>query len=80
MDVVKAYRGLVKDGKVIFAEGVTLPEGAVVTVTIGEAEHIRASLQSRLKRNVRRRVKAKLPKIGTGNNKGLTGATAFEAK
>ena len=72
---MKAYRGLVKDGKVIFAEGVSLPEGAVVTVTIGEAEHLRATLQSRLKRNVRRRVKAKLPKIGS---KGLgAGAAAL---
>ncbi len=74
---MKAYRGLVKEGKVIFAEGVTLPEGAVVTVTIGEAEHLRATLQSRLKRNVRRRVKAKLPKLG--NHKGLgAGTAAFE--
>lgn len=77
---MKAYRGLVKDGKVILAEGVSLPEGAVVTVTIGEAEHIRATLQSRLKRNVRRRVKAKLPKIGASRgNKGLAGSAAFEA-
>lgn len=74
---MKAYRGLVKNGKVIFAEGVTLPEGAVVTVTIGEAEHLRATLQNRLKRNVRRRVKVKLPKIGS---RGLDGAAtaAFE--
>lgn len=76
---MKAYRGLVKDGKVIFAEGVSLPEGAVVTVTIGETEHLRATLQNRLKRNVRRRVKAKLPKIG--NNKGLgAGAAAFSQR
>jgi len=74
---VKAYRGLVKDGKVIFAEGVTLPEGAVVTVTIGETEHLRATLQNRLKRNVRRRVKAKMPKLG---NKGLVGTAAFETR
>lgn len=77
---MKAYRGLVKDGKVILAEGVNLPEGAVVTVTIGEAEHIRATLQNRLKRNVRRRVKAKLPRIGNriGNQKNGLGAAAFE--
>jgi len=73
---VKAYRGLVKEGKVIFAEGVSLPEGAVVTVTIGEAEHLRATLQSRLKRNVRRRVKAKLPRLG--NQKNGLGVATFE--
>jgi hypothetical protein len=46
---------LVKNGKIELAEGVTLPEGAVVSVTIGEAEYIRASLRSALRRNAHRR-------------------------
>lgn len=58
---MRAYKGMVKDGKIILAEGVELPEGAHVTITIGEAEFIRASLndlQVSLRRNVRKRVKA----------------------
>jgi len=52
---MRAFKGLVKDGKVILPAGVRLPEGAVVTVTIGEAEYIRASLRSALRRNTPRR-------------------------
>ncbi len=40
-----AYKGLVKDGKIILPEGTVLPEGAVVTVTIGEAEVVKAKLR-----------------------------------
>ena len=57
---MRAYKGLVKDGKVILAEGVHLPEGATVTVTIGEAEYIKSSLRSALLRNRRRVGKTKL--------------------
>lgn len=57
---MRAYKGLVKDGKIILAEGVTLPEGAVVTVTIGEAEYLKASLRAALRRNRRRRSRARL--------------------
>lgn len=53
---MRAYKGIVKDGKVHLAEGVNLPEGATVTVTIGEAELIRASLAAALRRRSRRRV------------------------
>lgn len=53
---MRAYKGIVKDGKVELAEGVKLPEGAVVTVTVGEAELIRASLAAALRRGNRRRV------------------------
>ena len=60
---MRAYKGLVKDGKVVFAEGVHLPEGAVVTVTIGEAEYMRATLRSALRRNRRRRSR---PRIALG--------------
>lgn len=54
---MRAYRGLVRGGKVILPEGVELPEGAVVTVTIGEAEFIRAQLRSALRRNLRHRTR-----------------------
>lgn len=45
-----AYKGLVKNGQIVLPEGVELPEGAVVTVTIGEAEYLRAKLLVALKR------------------------------
>lgn len=57
---MRAYKGIVKEGKVVLAEGVSLPEGAVVTVTIGEAEYIRASLRSALRRNARRRSRGRV--------------------
>lgn len=52
---MRAYRGIVKEGKIELAEGATLPEGAVVTVTVGEAELIRASLAAALRRTGARR-------------------------
>lgn len=52
---MRAFKGIVRQGRVELIEGATLPEGAVVTVTIGEAEYMRATLRSALKRNVRRR-------------------------
>lgn len=58
---MRAYKGLVKEGKIILSEGVNLPEGAVVTVTIGEAEYLRASLRSALRRNRRRRARPRVP-------------------
>jgi hypothetical protein len=57
---MRAYKGLVQNGKIILAEGVDLPDGTVVTVTVGEAELLRAKLRSALKRNVRRRSKGGL--------------------
>ena len=60
---MRAYKGLVRDGQVVFAEGVHLPEGAIVTVTIGEAEYMRATLRSALRRNRRRRSR---PRIALG--------------
>ncbi len=51
---MRAYKGLVKHGKIVLSEDVQLPEGAVVTVTISEAEYIRAKLQDSLN-NVRYR-------------------------
>ena len=58
---MRAYKGLVEDGVVRLPEGVELPEGAVVTVTIGEAEYLRAKLRRVLKRNARRRARARAP-------------------
>jgi hypothetical protein len=57
---MRAYKGLVRNGQVVLAEGVTLPEGAVVTVTIGEAEYIRATLRAALRRNTRRRSRGRV--------------------
>lgn len=57
---MRAYKGLVRGGKVILPEGVELPEGAVVTVTIGEAEFIRAQLRLALRRNPRRRARPRV--------------------
>lgn len=42
---MKAYKGVVRDGVVVL-EGAKLPEGAVVTVTIGEGELLRATITS----------------------------------
>ena len=52
---MRAYKGVVRQGQVMLVEGARLPEGAVVTVTIGEAEYIRATLRNALRRNSRRR-------------------------
>lgn len=57
---MRVYKGLVKDGKIILAEGVQLPEGAVVTVTVGEAEYLRASLRLALRRNMPKRGRFRL--------------------
>ncbi len=57
---MRAYKGLVQDGKIILAEGVQLPEGAVVTVTLGETEYLRASLRMALKRNMPKRGRFRL--------------------
>jgi hypothetical protein len=58
-DHVRAYRGWVREGRVELEDGVRLPEGAVVTVTVGEAELWRATLRAALRRNARRRTRAK---------------------
>lgn len=57
---MRAYRGRVHEGRVELEEGARLPEGALVTVTIGEAEFIRATLRSALRRNVRRRSRGRV--------------------
>jgi hypothetical protein len=40
---VKAYKGVVQNGVVVL-EKAKLPEGAVVTVTVGEGELLRATI------------------------------------
>ena len=52
---MRALKGIVREGKIELAEGATLPEGTVVTVTVGEAELIRASLAAALRRTGARR-------------------------
>jgi hypothetical protein len=63
---VRAYRGVVRNGVVHLEEGVRLPDGAVVTVTVGEAELVRAALRSALRRNARRRSRGRLRPVPTG--------------
>lgn len=46
---MKAYRGIIQDGVVVLTDS-KLPEGAVVTVTVGEAELLRATIKSALSR------------------------------
>ena len=57
---MRAYRGRVHGDHVVLEEGVRLPEGATVTVTIGEAEFIRATLRAALRRNTRRRSRGRI--------------------
>ena len=52
---MRAYKGLVERGVIVLPEGVSLPEGAEVTVTVGEVEYLRAKMRAALKRNTRRR-------------------------
>lgn len=53
---MRAYKGIVENGVVVLI-GARLPEGTVVTVTVGEAELLRARITSAL---VRRRVRVRL--------------------
>jgi len=64
--VVRAYRGIVRGNVVRLEEGVQLPDGAIVTVTIGEAELVRATLRSALRRNLRRRSRARVRPVPAG--------------
>ncbi|MGL4608761.1 MAG: hypothetical protein ACRCYY_03615 [Trueperaceae bacterium] len=56
---MRAYKGLVQDGKIILAEGTDLPEGAVVTITLGETEYLRAKVRASLSRKATKRSKAR---------------------
>lgn len=56
---MRAYRGIIEEGVVVLQNGARLPEGTVVTVTVGEAELLRATISSafRSQRKVRVRLK-----------------------
>lgn len=45
---MKAYKGIVENGVVVLV-GAELPEGTVVTVTVGETELLRAQVAKALK-------------------------------
>jgi hypothetical protein len=57
---MRAYKGLVKNGKIILAEGAQLPEGAVVTVTIGETEYLKSKVRASISKRTSK-IKARLP-------------------
>lgn len=57
---MRAYKGLVQDGKIILAEGVELPEGAVVTVTLGETEYLRAKVRASLLRKTSKKSRVRV--------------------
>lgn len=61
---MRAYRGTIKNGVVILEEGVNLPDGAIVTVTVGETEILRATLRNALQPK-ERKVKVKLRPMPT---------------
>ncbi len=62
MNPMRAYRGVVKNGVIQLENGAKLPEGAVVTVTVGEGELLRATLKNALSPRDRR-VRVKLRPI-----------------
>jgi hypothetical protein len=68
---MRAYRGLVKDGVIVLEAGTKLPDGTVVTVTVGEGEILRATLRNVFK-SPERRIKIRLrptPTLGrTGSS------------
>jgi Protein of unknown function DUF104 len=61
---VRAYKGLVENGKIILAEGVELAEGTVVTVTIGETEYLKSKVRASLSKR-KAKIKSRLPVMVT---------------
>ncbi len=57
---MRAYRGRVECGVVVLPEGTRLPEGTVVTVTVGEVEMFRARVRAALVRNVKKRSRGRV--------------------
>ncbi|WP_034385106.1 hypothetical protein [Deinococcus sp. YIM 77859] len=55
---MRAYKGIVENGVVVLI-GARLPEGTVVTVTVGEAELLRARITSALTRSRKVRIRLK---------------------
>ena len=68
---MRAYKGIVENGVVVVV-GTRLPEGTVVTVTVGEGELLRARITNVLKRprKVRVRVKPNVGLAATGTDGG----------
>jgi hypothetical protein len=60
---VKAYRGIVQEGVVVLTD-CKLPEGAVVTVTVGEAELLRATIRNALSRPKKMRIRLNPNPVG----------------
>ncbi|RJF72826.1 hypothetical protein D3875_16015 [Deinococcus cavernae] len=50
---MRAYKGVVENGVVVVI-GTRLPEGTVVTVTVGETELLRAKISNAIKRSSRK--------------------------
>ena len=71
---MRAYKGIVENGVVVVV-GARLPEGTVVTVTVGEGELLRARITSVLKRPRKIRVRLK-PTPGLAMETGLDGSAA----
>ncbi|OLV16522.1 hypothetical protein [Deinococcus marmoris] len=59
---MRAYKGIVENGVVVVL-GTRLPEGTVVTVTVGEGELLRARITNVLKRPRKVKVRIK-PNVG----------------
>lgn len=59
-----AYKGRVENGRIVLPEGADLPEGAIVTVTIGEAEFLRAKLRWALRRRTLKPARVRLGELG----------------
>ena len=55
---MRAYRGVVENGVVVLV-GARLPEGTVVTVTVGEGELLRAKITDVLRRSPKIRIRMK---------------------
>lgn len=62
---MRAYRGVVING-VVELQGARLPEGTVVTVTVGEGELLRATIANALRRPKRVRIRLKPAAPGLG--------------
>ena len=57
---MQAFKGILRNGVVVLPEGVQLPEGVMVTVTVSEVELLRARMRLALVRNAPRRSRARV--------------------
>lgn len=55
---MRAYKGVVENG-VVVVKGKRLPEGTIVTVTVGETELLRARISNAIKRSTKVKVRVK---------------------